>query len=315
MGKSSSSDSSSSEDDKKKDKKKDKKEVKKKAKVVMSTPQTYSKRYDSLFNNKKLSDMQVKFEGSGDTYPGHKLVFAAHSEVFEGLVDNLTDNTYIFTKDIDEECAKSLVKFFYTGSLEYTNEAKLVTFMILANKYKVKNLGEFKVPPKVYLNGIIEYVEKDLNNRLGEFDKLAESINFKKIEKEDLTKLYAKKKWLQKSSSFLNIIIMKDMDDDESGSGSGSDKDSDSDSDKSSEEESEDEEEGGGVAVFDPKASHSSWTFDKKTKFFKCNNSSWYTAISKKPHDKFTVELGTGVGTYMSKIIFKISWFYSKNLL
>jgi len=55
------------------------------------------------------------------------------------------------------------------------------------------------------------------------------------MEKEDLTKLYAKKKWLQKSSSFLNIIIMKDMDDD-SGSGSGSEKDS--------EEETEEEEEG-----------------------------------------------------------------------
>jgi hypothetical protein len=92
--------------------------------------------------------------------------------------------------------------------------------MILANKLKVKNMGEFKVPPKVYLNGILTYVEKDLNNRIGEFDKLVESVNFKKLEKEDLTKMYAKKKWLQKSSSFLNIIIMKDMDDDESGSGS-----------------------------------------------------------------------------------------------
>jgi len=37
----------------------------------------------------------------------------------------------------------------------------------------------------------------------------------KKMEKEDLTKLYAKKKWLQKSTSFLNQIILKDMDDDD----------------------------------------------------------------------------------------------------
>jgi hypothetical protein len=28
------------------------------------------------------------------------------------------------------------------------------------------------------------------------------------MEKEDLTKLYAKRKWLQKSSSFLNQIIL-----------------------------------------------------------------------------------------------------------
>jgi len=129
------------------------------------------------------------------------------------------------------------------------------------------------------------------------------SINFKKMEKEDLTKLYAKKKWLQKSSSFLNIIIMKDMDDsDGSGSGSGSDKSSD-------EEEEEEEEEGGSsTPVFDPKASHSSWAFDKKTKMMKCNNSSWYTAIAKKPCDKFTVELGTGVGSYMIGFITKSSY-------
>jgi len=70
--------------------------------------------------------------------------------------------------------------------------------MILANKLKVKNMGEFKVPPKVYLNGILTYVEKDLNNRMSEFDKLVESVNFKKLEKEDLTKMYAKKKMVTK---------------------------------------------------------------------------------------------------------------------
>jgi len=97
---------------------------------------------------------------------------------------------------------------------------------------------------------------------------------------------------------------MKDMDDDSDASGS----------DKDSEEEEEEEESGsdgggsGGVAVFDPKASHSSWQFDKKTKIMKCNNSSWYTAISKKPTDKFTVELGTGVGSYMIGFINKVSY-------
>jgi len=40
----------------------------------------------------------------------------------------------------------------------------------------------------------------------------------------------------------------------------------------------------------------------------KCNNGSWYTAISKKPHDKFTVELGTGVGSYMIGFIAKSSY-------
>jgi len=165
-------------------------------------------------------------------------------------------------------------------------------------------MGEFKVPPKVYLNGILTYVEKDLNNRLSEFDKLVESVNFKKLEKEDLTKMYAKKKWLQKSSSFLNIIIMKDMDDDDE---SGSDK---SEKSETEEEEEEEEEEGGsgGVPVYDPKASHSSWTFNKKTKFLSCSSASWNACISKKPCEKFTVELGTGCGSHMIGFIAKASF-------
>jgi len=248
--------------------------------------------------------MSIKFEGTGDIYPAHKIVLAAHSEVFEGLVENLTDNTYVFAKENDEATAKLLVKFFYTGSLEYTNEEILVSFMILANKFKVKNLGEFKVPPKVYLNGILAYVEKDLNNRLGEFDKLAESINFKKLEKEDLTKLYAKKKWLQKSSSFLNIIIMKDMDDDSDAS----DKSSGSESKSETEEDEEDEDGGSSTPTFDPKASHSSWTFNKKTKYMTCTSVSWNACISKKPTNKFTVELGTGCGSHMMGLIEKIKF-------
>jgi len=44
------------------------------------------------------------------------------------------------------------------------------------------------------LNGIISYVEKDLNNRLSEFDSLCSSVDFKKLKKEDLQKIYSKKK-------------------------------------------------------------------------------------------------------------------------
>jgi len=61
------------------------------------------------------------------------------------------------------------------------------------------------------------------------------------MDKEDLTKLYAKKKWLQKSSSFLNQIILKDMDDSEEGS----DKDSEDKEEEDEDEDDDDDEEGG----------------------------------------------------------------------
>ena len=64
--------------------------------------------------------------------------------------------------------------------------------MLLANKLKVKNLNQLSVPPKVYLNGILTYIEKD-PNRMGELENLLESVNFKKINKEELQKIYKKK--------------------------------------------------------------------------------------------------------------------------
>jgi hypothetical protein len=69
-----------------------------------------------------------------------------------------------------------------------------------------------------------------LTNRYSELDSLIESIEFKKLDKEDLLKLYQKKKWIHDHNNFLNKIIAKDIEDDESGSESdksGSDSDSD----------------------------------------------------------------------------------------
>jgi len=277
--------SSSSSDSGKEDKKKvTKKEVKKKSKSVILSAQGFSKIFSDYFNNKKLSDMTIKFEGSGDVYHAHKNILQTQSDVF----DNLTDHTYTFTKDHDEEAAKNLVKFFYTGTLEYSNESQLVTFMILANKLKVKSIGEFKVPPKVYLNGILAYVEKDLNNRITEFDNLVESVNFKKLEKEDLTKLYAKKKWLQKSSSFLNIIIMKDIASDDDGSGSEKDEDS----EEEKEDEDEEDEEEGGKAKFDAKKlcviNH--WKIEKNKITYIGSGS--YEAIGLKSGKKMKLKVG-----------------------
>jgi hypothetical protein len=82
MSSSSGSDSDSSKDKKdKKDKKDTKKDTKKvKTKTVVSTPNYYSKRFEGLFNNKKNSDVTVKFEGSGDVYSAHKVVLAAQSD-------------------------------------------------------------------------------------------------------------------------------------------------------------------------------------------------------------------------------------------
>jgi len=108
------------------------------------------------------------------------------------------------------------------------------------------------------------------------------------MEKEDLTKLYAKKKWLQKSSSFLNQIILKDMDDDD---------DEDDDSEKSDEDKSEDEseEEGGSIPKWDKNLSSSfGIEISKKDRVIKYTgtNYSWNSTGLAKKSLKFAVKLG-----------------------
>jgi len=272
----------------------------KKAKLVYLTSQTFSKRYSELYNNSKYADFTIKFD-NGESLHAHKVVLHSNSEFFE----KHEGNTFTFPKEDDEKAAKSLIKFYYDGSFDYSDESSVIIFTLLAAKYKTKHLSELKLPAKLLLNGIIAYIEKDLTNRVSQFDTLAESVDFKKMEKEDLTKMYAKKKWLQKSSTFLNQIIMKDLQDSE---GSGSDKDS----DKSSEEEEEEEEEedggsSGKVVELDLKASYNAFanSYDKKTKLYSATTSGWYSGIGKKVADKFAVEFGNNCSPVMVGYISK----------
>jgi len=102
----------------------------------------------------------------------------------------------------------------------------------------------------------------------------------KKFEKDTLQTIYKKKKWMQKSSVFLNVLILKDTEDSDNDS-----KGSDSDSDKSSDSEgsgSDKESSSSSCPEIDLKSSHSSFSYDKKSKVISCNSGSWYTCIAKK---------------------------------
>jgi len=125
---------------------------------------------------------------------------------------------------------------------------------------------------------------------------LIETVDFKKIDKEDLKKIYSKKKWLQKNQYFLNQIIIKDF--------SGSDK-SDG-SDKSEEEEGEEGEEsddgGSSAKNWDPKNSHASYyTFDKKKKIatYSYTGNYWAATLVSKQTKKYSIKLGNQCGYFM----------------
>jgi len=72
------------------------------------------------------------------------------------------------------------LKFLYTGSYEYESDESFILFSILANKYQSEGVKDFKVPAKKYLDGVLSYVEKDLDKRKNLLDNLLENVNFKK---------------------------------------------------------------------------------------------------------------------------------------
>jgi hypothetical protein len=128
MGKES---SSSSEEEKKKYKKT-------KPKQVYSNPQSFSKRYSHLFNNQSLSDFTITV-GSEKIF-SHKFILSSNSYFFENL---LNESNFTFPSEDDTSTIKSLIKFYYNGIFEYTEDSSVFLFTLLANK--VRNFNKLKV--------------------------------------------------------------------------------------------------------------------------------------------------------------------------
>jgi hypothetical protein len=176
---------------------------KEKKKSVFVSLDSYQKKFESLYNNKKNSDFTIKFEGSSEELYVKKVFLAINSDFFENI-----DGSFTFPKEDDVKSVKAMINFYYTGKLDITDEGIIVPFVLLSKKYKTKNMADLKLPGKLVLNGVLTYIEKDLENRKSEFDSLSEIIDFKKISESELKKLYSKKKWLQYTTSFLQIIVM-----------------------------------------------------------------------------------------------------------
>jgi len=116
------------------------------------------------------------------------------SEHFKTVIENgEVKNEIVVGEEENEAVFTSVIKFLYTGSYDYGKQEEIVQFVIYAHNYNVKNIKELKIPPKVILEAIMTYVEKDLNTRYQEFDTLIENVDFRKMEKEALVKISKKK--------------------------------------------------------------------------------------------------------------------------
>jgi len=83
---------------------------------------------------KKNSDFTVKI--GDESFASHKIVLQGNSDFFE----KLEGDSFTFPSEDDQTAAKSLLKFYYQGVYEYTEESAVVIFTIIANKYKTKKL-------------------------------------------------------------------------------------------------------------------------------------------------------------------------------
>jgi len=222
--------------------------------MVFYKPKVYSTFYENLFNNKKYSDLLLKFENSSTTIHAHKSILASSSDTFKDLILK-DENVNEITLNEDDKTFSEFIKFLYTGCFDLKKEEATFSLFLLFNKYKVKNPKDYKLPALKILKGLIAYIEKDLDKKQSEFDDLVELINFKKVDVDDLKKIGKKTKWLQKNSKWLNVIVKKKDESDESGSDSdksGSDSDE-SGSESESGSDSEEDGDGDSVPKFDKK--------------------------------------------------------------
>jgi len=113
-------------------------------------------------------------------------------------------------------------------------------------------------------------------------------------------KIYTKKKWLQRSPSFLSAIILKEVEDDEdSGSDKSGSDEEDSKSGSDSKSEGSDDEESSSVPKFNPKMSSTNFTFSNKNRKVVFNGTSWNGTVLGTKCSKYTIKVGTLLYGYL----------------
>jgi hypothetical protein len=172
-------------------KKKDDKTTEKN-KIAYFTKEAFSKHFSHLYNNEKYSDIIIKFEEKDDFLFCHKSVLYYSSEFFEKKIDE-NSHQIIIPKEDDPASVKNIIKFLYTGSFDSSDSAQLVSFLQLSTKFGLKDSNDIKLSGKIVLNSVIDWIEQDLENRKDKFDVLLDNIDFQKVKKNDLKKIYSKK--------------------------------------------------------------------------------------------------------------------------
>jgi len=120
-----------------------------------------SEHFGKLFNNKEFSDVEI--ECDGEIFNCHQAILSTRSDVFRAMfqadmAENRTQKVAI--KDIDEEVAREMLLFIYTGA---TNEMflkeKAGELLAAADRYQLdvlKNICEDHLCSNLQINNVVE---------------------------------------------------------------------------------------------------------------------------------------------------------------
>jgi hypothetical protein len=264
-------------------------------KSLTITINEYKNIYKSSYNNKEKSNFTINFEGREEVIFVNKLILSINSTFFENIFKDEKLENYTIKEDF--KSMEKLIQFYYTGSFNYNDEQEIINFLLLGKKYESK-LIELKFNEKGLLRKIVEFVEKDIDQRKDDFDFLMERVDFRKVSSKELKKLRKEKEWLQNNTKFLQKIISIKLDKSKSSEDekSSDDDSEDSKSSKSSEsetsesEESDDEGVKAKFDIFDTSKS-SFFKFEKKGKLISKLSNSHDLIYSKKCPKKLKIKV------------------------
>ncbi|KAL7303364.1 hypothetical protein TKK_0004551 [Trichogramma kaykai] len=100
--------------------------------------QAFKLKFDWIFLEEELSDVKLQ-TASKQEIPAHKVVLAAASPVFKGLIENNSIQS-IDMKDVDYEVAVEMLRYIYTGRLEEHEISSTIDLLVAADKYLIEEL-------------------------------------------------------------------------------------------------------------------------------------------------------------------------------
>ncbi|XP_008208890.1 speckle-type POZ protein-like [Nasonia vitripennis] len=133
-------------------------------------------RFEDFFDNRDFSDMKIIVQGT--SFHAHKIILSNASSVFAAMFRHWMTETQqgsVHIEDMTSEAAKEMLRFIYTGKIEFTETCK-EELLAAAKKYGIWRL-KFKCASylckTIKIDNAVKYLELADLYRIEQLKKLA----------------------------------------------------------------------------------------------------------------------------------------------